>query len=85
MNVVPGAEEGVTVTLSLLRSTLCSRLHVDHTSARMMVTYYGPRDGNLRLRANERGDREGERGWWKFCDRRVEGVGGEICASDRGG
>ena len=41
VNVVPGAEEGVKVTLSLLRSTLCSRLHVDHTSARMMVTYYG--------------------------------------------
>jgi hypothetical protein len=41
VNVVPGDEEGVRVTLSLLRSTLCSRLHVDHTSARMMVTFYG--------------------------------------------
>lgn len=41
VNVVPGADRGVKVTLSLLRSTLCSRLHVDHTSARMMVTFYG--------------------------------------------
>ena len=35
------AEPEVVVTLSLLRSTLCSKLHVDHTSARAMVTYYG--------------------------------------------
>ena len=41
-----------------------------------------PRDGNLR-RANERRDREGERGWWKFCDRCVEDVGGEVCTSER--
>ena len=34
-------DERVLVNLSLLRSTLCSRLHVDHTSARCMVTYFG--------------------------------------------
>ena len=40
--VVPRREgEGVKATLSLLRSTLCSRLHVDVTSARLMVTYCG--------------------------------------------
>lgn len=41
-SVVPRREgEGVKATLSLLRSTLCSRLHVDVTSARLMVTYCG--------------------------------------------
>jgi hypothetical protein len=31
----------VVLTLSVLRSTLCSKLHVDHTSARAMVSYFG--------------------------------------------
>jgi hypothetical protein len=41
-SVVPRREgEGIKATLSLLRTTLCSRLHVDVTSARLMVTYCG--------------------------------------------
>ena len=40
--VVPReANEKVLVSLSLLRETLCSRYHVDHTSARCMVSYFG--------------------------------------------
>lgn len=40
--VVPRApNERVLVNLSLLRETLCSRYHVNHTSARCMVSYFG--------------------------------------------
>ena len=67
---------GVRCTLSLLRSTLCSRLHVDHTNARAMVTYFGagteicdPRTSSAIAAANARGGNVVSDALKKLCEK----------------
>lgn len=67
---------GVRATLSLLRSTLCSRLHVDHTNARAMVTYFGagteicdPRTSSAIALANARGGNVVSDAMKKLCEK----------------
>ena len=67
---------GVRATLSLLRSTLCSRLHVDHTNARAMVTYFGagteicdPKTSSAIAAANARGGNIVSDAMKKLCEK----------------